>query len=189
MLSFREVSLWLTFLVNPVACEDWLANREFFGPVENPNDLDKELELAYLIAMARNGKLSRGKDLPLEVALSGFQISGSEQLGSVWILAPSGQVDLKKKVALELSLEKIEGEKEKKNLGPGEIHVLTLDSNIKYKIKVGLNGKLRIDGKDSLSFEVFGASRLVVDTRGRPIAFWPTDIHKKKLVEWRKILN
>lgn len=189
MFSYSDISRWLTVSIDPISCEDWLANRGCFGPVENPTDQERDLEIAYLIEQARNGKISGGKDLPIEVVLSGLQISGSEQHGNVWLLAPTGSVDLKKKTVMEMVIKRGSDKSEKKTFGPGEIFVTPLERGESYDIKIGLNGNLRIDKKDSMSAVVTGVEKLVIDTRGRPTAFWPGNIQKEKLKVWRRLLN
>lgn len=47
MFSYQQTSRWLSFSSDPLTVEDWLANREVFGPVEKPSSQDEELERAY----------------------------------------------------------------------------------------------------------------------------------------------
>lgn len=188
MFSSSDISRWLTISVDPITCEDWIANRETFGQLEKYSDSDKELEIAFQIESLRQGKSSGAKDLPLEISLNGLGLSGSQSVGNDWLLAPVGVADMSKKTVLEMELVSASG-KEKKLFGPGQIAVVPLNSGEKYQVKIGLNGKLRIDNKDSLNLSVEGVKRLIIDTRGRPIVFFPETIQRIKNREWKEALN
>lgn len=188
MFSHSDISRWLTLQIDPITLEDWVANREFFGPLETYSDLDKELEIAFQIESLRQGKSTGAKDLPLEISLNGLELSGSQMVSGGWLLAPTGPVDHNKKVVMEMEIIG-SGKKEKKMLGPGEIVAIPLDGSTKYQIKIGLNGKLRIDGKDSLNLTVESVGKLIIDTRGRPIYFHPTELQKVKNRQWKEIMG
>ena len=44
MIDYSKISRWLSSPIDPITVEDWVGNREFFGP-----DSEEELEMAYQI--------------------------------------------------------------------------------------------------------------------------------------------
>jgi len=188
MHSRTDISRWLTFPLDPITIEDWLGNREYFGLVGKQDELAKELEIAYQIEQLRSKKQSGGKDLPLEIALSGMEISGSFALGNMWIIAPVGRVNFGKKVAIEIEIKPdILGQK--KLIPPGEIVYFSLEQDKKYNVKITCHEGLTIDKKSSIALEISNCRRLIIDTRGRPISFWPSSIQTKKNKLYKEALN
>lgn len=49
MITYQKISRWLSTSLDPIAIEDWIANREVFGPIEKPDESDLELEAAYRV--------------------------------------------------------------------------------------------------------------------------------------------
>ncbi len=56
MISYQKINRWLKKPLDPITVEDWLGNREIFGPAKNPDDHHKELERAFELELIRNGK-------------------------------------------------------------------------------------------------------------------------------------
>lgn len=189
MLAFSNLSRWLSFSLDPVSIEDWVANREVFGPVEKPTDQDRELERAYLIESLRAKKISAAKDQPVFVAISGLELSGSQPLGKDWLIAPEGRISGKEKKAADLEIKTDGGPKEKHNAAPGDIGVIKLNPHKTHEIKCRLYGGLRVEKKSEIKLKLSGCERLIIDTRGRPIEFDEQIIQRNKNKKWLEELN
>lgn len=186
MFSFTEISRWLSFPLDPVTIEDWVANREFLGTVENPNELDSELETAYQIEMLRHKKASATKDQDVFVIASGLELSGSQQIKeAIWLLAPVGSMFGKEKKVGEVEISG--GLKEKKVLLPREIIVIDLDPGHNYEVRAKFQGNLTIDKKSEAKVALSGYSKLIIDTRGRPITFDDSRVQREKMGKWKNL--
>lgn len=51
VISYSKISRWLNEPIDPITVEDWLANREVFGPSK-----EKDLEEALKFELAENGQ-------------------------------------------------------------------------------------------------------------------------------------
>lgn len=52
MISYQKISRWLSFPVDPITVEDWVANREIFGPTKDPDQKEREIEWGYNLEKA-----------------------------------------------------------------------------------------------------------------------------------------
>ncbi len=185
MFSYSDISRWLPFKIDPLTLEDWLANRDYFGSVDLPGSVDADLEAAYLIESLRQNKISGTKDLPVEVLLSGLELSGSQALAEVWVIAPKGRPKVKEKTALNLEIME-DGNAKKVEVAPLEIMFVNLEKDKNYNVKASLNGDLRIEDKNTITITISQCTRLIIDTRGRPIQFLDSGLQREKNKEWKE---
>ena len=88
MVSYSKIARWLTFPIDPIMAEDWVANREVFGPAKNPDEREKELEAAYNLETIRGDKAGFFE-------LGEILLAVPESFGEAWIYAKGVQkIDL-----------------------------------------------------------------------------------------------
>lgn len=96
MIPFQKISRWLSVKVDPIAIEDFLANREIFGPVQKPTAEEAELERAYQVETGSEiselllFKLE-GKPLDLEISRDGEKVKKMKvNHGDFFLVSPEG---------------------------------------------------------------------------------------------------
>lgn len=102
MVSYSNISRWLSFKIDPIAVEDFVANREIFGPPEKMTMQEEELEKAY--QMETGAEISElllfrleGKPLEMEVSTDGEKTKKMKvNKGDFFTISPEGhEVKLK----------------------------------------------------------------------------------------------
>lgn len=184
MFSYEQIARWLTFPIDPITVEDWVANREIFGEDKHDtSDQTEELETAYKIEKLR--ELESGgqeEDLPLFLLLNGVEVAGIVDQKDYLVVAPSGRGIEGRKVA-EVRVTYVGGKAEKTDLKGGEVEIVDLDPTRSVKIQVNLGGDLRVDKKSSMSWSGAGKKLLVFDGRGRPLPDFGPSQKQQELVK------
>ncbi len=171
---------WLSLPVDPLSVEDYLANRELLGIVEDNTELTAELDLAFRIEEIRSAKQAASKvgpeDFPrglaLPVFLHGYEPVGLVEYENFVVFAPAGKVELSKPL-LEIELVLDWKGLEKITVLGGNVWSVDLPSDQTAKIKVRTKGGAKIGGKGEQSWSGRGPKKLVVDGRGRPLTLLP----------------
>ena len=175
MFSYSQIARWLSFPVDPITVEDWVANREIFGVDKDDNsEHADELETAYQVEKLRElgaaSAKSSGepkKDLSLFMQLNGVEASGLIDQQEYLLVAPLGWGNAGR--VAEVKLAYIGSKPEKIDVGGGDVLVHQLDPTRSLKIQVRLGGDLKIDGKSQAAWSGAGKKLLVFDSRGRPL--------------------
>lgn len=170
MFSYSQVARWLAFPIDPITVEDWVANREVFGPEEKKPAEEEQLELAYQIETARAGKTEGDrKNLPLEVLLNGLEIGHVAEGKDYLVVAPVGPIKSKLKSAIEVGIT-LDSEKERKvNIPSGEVLVVPVSQKHQVKLRIKTAGNLKVNGRKEVLWSGSGKSQLIFDGRGRPL--------------------
>lgn len=184
MFSYQQIARWLTLPIDPITVEDWVANRELFGP-----DKEEELEMAYQIEKLRElESRGQGKDLPLFLLLNGVEVAGIIDQKDYLVVAPLGRGTEGKKVA-EVKITYLGSRAEKIEVAGGEVEIIDLDPTRSVKVQVGFGADLKVDKKSGVSWSGAGKRLLVVDVRGRPLPdFGPGARQQELMKKMRKTL-
>ena len=172
MFSYFQIARWLSFPVDPVSVEDWVANREVFGLGKpDSGEEEEQLELAYQIELARAGKLEgERKQLPLSVLLNGFEVGNTVEGADYLVVAPTGKVGKgNKRTAMELTVSFNKEKQRKVEVLEGEVLAVGATKEQETKLTVRCFGLLRLFGRRDWKWEGAGKRVLVFDGRGRPL--------------------
>lgn len=151
MFSHQQISRWLSFSLDPITLEDWLANREIFGKSESVSPEEKQLETAFQIETVRLGNGGDRKLLPLEVIVNALDLKGVIDENDYLLIAPPATS------SLEVNLDK------KIKIPPADFLVIPVDREKSIKLSAR--------GKTSYNWSGAGKIKIIIDTRGRPIKF------------------
>ncbi len=186
MFSYEQIARWLTFPLDPISVEDWVANREIFGLSKSQSDKDRELELACQIEEAKGKQLGElPKGAPLEILLNGYEVLGIFEGDDFVIVVPSGSVKGGKSQAGSAW---IYGEKtEEIKLPEGEVSVISVNPRYSTKIKVKLSSGWQIDRKSQVEWVGSGKKKIVFDIRGRPLPEY--EVGKEQQENMRKLME
>ncbi len=166
MFTYELIARWLPFSVDPITIEDWIANREIFGP-EDQSQI--ELDHAFLVEQIRHKEFQGVlEELPLEVLLNASELTGVVEKGDELAVAAAGVAPAAGQVAMVVELI-LDGEKPRKmTVASGEILVVPVLKRNQIKLKVWTKGRLLINGKNEASWIGGGKINLIFDGRGRP---------------------
>lgn len=171
MFSFEQIARWLTFPIDPITVEDWVANREIFGAAKKESEQEKELERAFQIESIRqNTSEDEVADDDLVLQLVGKEAVGIVDAADFLLLAPAGRVDARAKttvMAVEVNADG--GKPVKARVLAGNVEILPVEKINSLKIKISMGAGLKIDGKSGVSWSGGGKTKLVFDGRGRPV--------------------
>lgn len=158
MFSHQQISRWLSFSLDPITLEDWLANREIFGPNLSTTPENEQLESAYQIETIRAAKsLGERRDFPLDVIINGLELSGFQAEKDFVLIAPTSH-----KSDYEVIVTIADLKPRRLKVSPMDFLVIPLEKNQPLKIKA----------KNLKDFSVSsGKTKIIIDTRGRPINF------------------
>lgn len=169
MSEVFSLSNWLPFSIDPITMEDWLANREIFGPVEKPNVEDKVLEISFLTLQARSGKLEgENREWPIPVILNGTEETGMIEQKDSLLFIPSGKTKAGKE-AIVCELMQENGQAQKIRVAGGDVLLVTTDPKKELKLKIDFKQGLKVSGKAGLIWSGGGMGNVVFDGRGRPV--------------------
>lgn len=190
MFSYEQIARWLTFPIDPVTVEDWVANRELFGQDKHDNsEQTEELERAYQVEKLRElGNGGENENLPLFSLLNGTETSGLVDRGDFLLMAPLGRTEEGRKVA-EVKVTYLGSKPEKIDITGADVHLVDLDPTRSLKIQINLGANLKINQKSSAAWSGAGKRLLVIDVRGRPLPdFGPGAKHQELMKKMRKTL-
>lgn len=196
MFSYPQIARWLTFPIDPITVEDWVANRELFGQDKHDNsEQTEELEQAFQIEKLRAASVRQPADsgepmenLDLFLLLNGVETAGIIDQKDYLVVAPSGRGTEGRKVA-EIKAVYMGTKGEKISVIGGEIEVIDLDPTRSVKVQVSLGADLKIDRKSGVSWSGAGKRLLVVDVRGRPLPEFGLGVRQQELMKkMRKVL-
>ena len=146
MFSYQQISRWVSFNADPLSVEDWLGNREVFGPVEKPNDTDLELEKAFLI---EKEKMNDGG------------VKGIYEQEFLLLICAKGKGE---KVAFEAQWSSGMEKKTKKAhvFAPGEA-IINSSAENETKLNVKCQNGFKIAGKNEFVFKAAGKTKIIID--------------------------
>lgn len=148
----------MSFSLDPITLEDWLANREIFGPDPLKTPENEQLEQAFQIETIRTAKsLGESRDVSLEIIINGLELTGFQDGDDYILVAP-----VSNNAPFELTLTV-------GNTKPRRIVIPPMDFLV---IPLEKDQPLKIRAKNYKDYTVAGGkTKLITDTRGRPIKF------------------
>lgn len=179
MFSFPQISRWLSFSADPLTVEDWLANREVFGPVEKPTSEDSELEMAFQTEQARKKTLEgSSKDWPIPIVLNATEAVGLVDVQDYLLIIPSGKAVLGKNV-LELEISGGSEGMQKMTVVASDLVVISAKPEEELKIKVRTKEGMTINKKSEVNWMGLGKKKIIIDSRGRPLTLLDGERQRK----------
>ncbi len=191
MYSYEQIARWLTFPIDPITVEDWVANREIFGREKGDHsEQTEEIELAYQVEKLREsmgngeqppsaqGSGGAEEDLDLFLLLNGVEVVGTIDRKDYLAIVPEGRIPDGRKLA-EIKINQLGLKKEEKfNIFFGELFIKELDPTVSYKVQV-YPGKVSWTGA--------GKKVFVFDGRGRPLPDFGPGVKSQEIM--KKIKN
>jgi hypothetical protein len=143
MFSYSQFSRWLETSVDPLTVEDWLANREVFGPVEKPNVEEKELERVFQLETEKVGD-------------GGAR--GVYEDGNFLLICACG-----KRKGEACSVEWNLGKEKLKRLIVSSSLALSLSPDVELKLKIRCRNGFKISGGNEFSWQGTGKTKVIID--------------------------
>lgn len=185
MFSYQQIARWLTFPIDPITVEDWVANREMLGENKRDNSgQTEELEMAYRVETLRAGREESDGVLNLFLLLNGTKTSGVIDRGEILVIVPVGRAGVSGRKIAEVKINYVGGKSsEKFSVFSDGVFIKELDSTLTLKLEINLGSDLRLDGKSKVSWGGAGKKLLVFDGRGRPISDFGPGVSTQELMK------
>lgn len=168
MFSYSQIARWLTYPLDPISVEDWVGNREVFGPGKNLTEEEKELELAFQIESAKGKQLGEvPDDVAIEVLLNGYEVPDLFERADFLIIAPVGVAKNEKSIVGSVWIYGDQVTETK--LPAGDVLVIEMGNGKPTKIKVKLGSGFTINKKAQAEWTGSEKKKLIFDLRGRPL--------------------
>lgn len=146
MITYHQISRWLSgSAFDPIAIEDWIANRQLFGPVEKPEAADLELEAAFALE----------SECDSDKGTKGLYENGQMTLLCCWGKTP--------KEACIVSWKDDKGKEKKLSVSGGGFIKMEIPESKEAKLKISCRNNFKISGKNETTWQGNGERKVIVE--------------------------